>query len=463
MDDFRKCPITRQLLSPVGFPLEQLSVSVSLGKSPKYTTFEEVLAPNSDLHIHMWQCSHSASWGSFRTSNFFKFYRHTRVQAMGGLSVPEQVRPLAPPLPGLFLLSCVSVRCGHFSVDELVVDERQVADHCWSSRCRPLAPARLHIPAGSCYSGDMKQLESDEFSNWWLKGADAAFIQLVRSSLLQILLDKKRWMFMEVTWTEWLLKSWWFLSLLPFFGTVPFVSACSSAPLVVFILPSSEPVLLSLQLKNTHHSMTLPPPCFAIGTVLVMTASSRKSSGRPKLLQFRDCEGHCAFRKCPDLSFATVLSLSSSGTSFDLMILIAVRVLYRQLGSNEGAEPSQGQSKEMDGTWVKHAGVTAKCLKTFRTHSDLTWYWFQWNVSPVWWHWRLMDDRQRLTMNYVLSTGLFSSERCCYQRLTGFNQLHMKQDFPQCTSVTVGSVIQYKLPCIPLRSCSSSLVTPYHV
>lgn len=29
---FRKCPITGGLLLPVGFPLEQLSVSVSLGK-----------------------------------------------------------------------------------------------------------------------------------------------------------------------------------------------------------------------------------------------------------------------------------------------------------------------------------------------------------------------------------------------------------------------------------------------
>lgn len=33
----------------------------------------------------------------------------------------------------------------------------------------------------------MKQLECDEFSNLWLKGADVAFIQLVRSSSLQIL------------------------------------------------------------------------------------------------------------------------------------------------------------------------------------------------------------------------------------------------------------------------------------
>lgn len=32
LDGFRKCPITGGLLLPVGFPLEQLSVSVSLGK-----------------------------------------------------------------------------------------------------------------------------------------------------------------------------------------------------------------------------------------------------------------------------------------------------------------------------------------------------------------------------------------------------------------------------------------------
>lgn len=48
------------------------------------------------------------------------------------------------------------------------------------------ASTPLHIPAGSRYSGDMKQLELDEFSNWWLKEADVAFIQLVRGSSLQI-------------------------------------------------------------------------------------------------------------------------------------------------------------------------------------------------------------------------------------------------------------------------------------
>lgn len=35
-DDLRKCPITGQLLLPAGSLLEQLSVSVSVGKSLKY-------------------------------------------------------------------------------------------------------------------------------------------------------------------------------------------------------------------------------------------------------------------------------------------------------------------------------------------------------------------------------------------------------------------------------------------
>lgn len=35
-DGFRKCPITGGLLLPVGFPVEQLSVSVSLGKPQEH-------------------------------------------------------------------------------------------------------------------------------------------------------------------------------------------------------------------------------------------------------------------------------------------------------------------------------------------------------------------------------------------------------------------------------------------
>ncbi len=55
-----------------------------------------------------------------------------------------------------------------------------------------------------------------------------------------------------------------------------------------------------------------------------------------------------------------------------------VQVLYRcvafliksnqynqtQLDSDEGVEPSQGWSEEMDSTWVKYMSVTAKGLNT---------------------------------------------------------------------------------------------------
>uniref|UniRef100_A0A7N8X1S9 Potassium channel, subfamily K, member 10a n=1 Tax=Mastacembelus armatus TaxID=205130 RepID=A0A7N8X1S9_9TELE len=62
------------------------------------------------------------------------------------------------------------------------------------------------------------------------------------------------------------------------------------------------------------------------------TARSRKSSGRPTLFRFQDYGGHCALGTLsaaeillypwPDLCLATILSLSSLGRSFDLMILI---------------------------------------------------------------------------------------------------------------------------------------------
>ncbi len=62
------------------------------------------------------------------------------------------------------------------------------------------------------------------------------------------------------------------------------------------------------------------------------TASSRKGSGRPKRLPFKDYGGHCARRnlKCSRIFFVTLARsvpchnsvLSSSGSSFDLMILI---------------------------------------------------------------------------------------------------------------------------------------------
>lgn len=60
----------------------------------------------------------------------------------------------------------------------------------------------------------MKQLELDEFSNWWLKGADVAFIQLVKGSSLQILCPAQfsvtqypdMWLYSgwAELWNEWL-------------------------------------------------------------------------------------------------------------------------------------------------------------------------------------------------------------------------------------------------------------------
>ncbi len=63
------------------------------------------------------------------------------------------------------------------------------------------------------------------------------------------------------------------------------------------------------------------------------TASSRKGSGRPKRLPFKDYGGHCALRnlKCSRNFFVTLarsvpchnsVSELASGSSFDLMILI---------------------------------------------------------------------------------------------------------------------------------------------
>lgn len=92
------------------------------------------------------------------------------------------VRPLTSR-PGSFLPTVALLVVSpveRFLVNELVVDERRVRRSLLEQPA--LASALLRIPAGSRYSGDMKQLEVDEFSNWWLKGADVAFIQLVRSS-----------------------------------------------------------------------------------------------------------------------------------------------------------------------------------------------------------------------------------------------------------------------------------------
>ncbi len=126
------------------------------------------------------------------------------------------------------------------------------------------------------------------------------------------------------------------------------------------------------------------------------TASSRKGSGRPKRLPFKDYGGHCALRnlKCSRIFFVTLARSVPCHNSVSELFrqflwphdshllwhaLWAVRSYIdrcvafliksnqynqTQLDSNEGVEPSQGWSEEMDSTWVKYMSVTAKGLNT---------------------------------------------------------------------------------------------------
>lgn len=209
MDDFRKCPITGQLLTPAGFPLEQLSVSVSVGKSPKYRPLMrlQLLRKAWPWTRHHAFLSDEVPRRKFQTSEYYAYIHSSTLICRfavcrsflttflrshcggwwdsGGLSNPGQLQ--GGPLTSLqgcsrrLLPSCSSLRSRGFLVMSLLSmkDLSQIA---------ALASALLRIPAGSRYSGDVKQLEF-EFSNWWLKGADEAFIQLVGSSSLQLLRD----------------------------------------------------------------------------------------------------------------------------------------------------------------------------------------------------------------------------------------------------------------------------------
>ncbi len=126
------------------------------------------------------------------------------------------------------------------------------------------------------------------------------------------------------------------------------------------------------------------------------TASSRKGSGRPKRLPFKDYGCHCALRnlKCSRNFFVTLARSVPCHNSVSELFrqflwphdshllwhaLWAVRSYIdrcvafliksnqynqTQLDSNEGVEPSQGWSEEMDSTWVKYMSVTAKGLNT---------------------------------------------------------------------------------------------------
>ncbi len=122
------------------------------------------------------------------------------------------------------------------------------------------------------------------------------------------------------------------------------------------------------------------------------TASSRKGSGRPKRLPFKDYGGHCALRnlKCSRIFFVTLARSVPCHNSVSELFrqflwphdshllwhaLWAVRSYIdrcvafliksnqynqTQLDSNEGVEPSQGWSEEMDSTWVNYMSVTQR-------------------------------------------------------------------------------------------------------
>ncbi len=126
------------------------------------------------------------------------------------------------------------------------------------------------------------------------------------------------------------------------------------------------------------------------------TASSRKGSGRPKRLPFKDYGGHCALSnlKCSRISFVTLArsvpchnsvselfrqflwphdshllwhSLWAVRSYIDRCVAFLIKsnqYNQTQLDSNEGVEPSLGWSEEMDSTWVKYMSVTAKGLNT---------------------------------------------------------------------------------------------------
>ncbi len=126
------------------------------------------------------------------------------------------------------------------------------------------------------------------------------------------------------------------------------------------------------------------------------TASSRKGSGHPKRLPFKDYGGHCALRRtlsaaeffcnlgqiCALLQFClwalsqflwphdshllwhALWAVRSYIDRYVAFLIKSNQYNQTQLDSNEGVEPSQGWSEEMDSTWVKYMSVTAKGLNT---------------------------------------------------------------------------------------------------
>jgi len=94
-------------------------------------------------------------------------------------------------------------------------------------------------------------------------------------------------------------------------------------------------------------SLPLSPRLFSHTCSVWLDARSRKSSGRPKLLPFKDYGGHCALRnlECCRNYFVTLARSvachnSTSWFSFALACTVSCKVLYRQVC----AFPNQVQS-----------------------------------------------------------------------------------------------------------------------
>ncbi len=161
-------------------------------------------------------------------------------------------------------------------------------------------------------------------------------------------------------------------------------------------LPSPEGISGAQPQWSLGSSLPLSPRLFSPESSVWQAASSRKGSGRPKRLPFKDYGGHCALRnlKCSRNVFVTLARSVPCHNSVSELFrqflwphdshllwhaLWAVRSYIdrcvafliksnqynqTQLDSNEGVEPSQGWSEEMDSTWVKYMSVTAKGLNT---------------------------------------------------------------------------------------------------
>lgn len=122
LDGFRKCPITGGLLLPVGFPLEQLSVSVSLGKPREHGANDaSVLKETSRAFNASQQLFVSVLRTPLELPGFSGLYQV--------VSQRLRVGPLTNFLDCLRrqLTSPLSVRVKRFSVNERAVKERAAA------------------------------------------------------------------------------------------------------------------------------------------------------------------------------------------------------------------------------------------------------------------------------------------------------------------------------------------------